>query len=123
VRKKSILSLAIGWTFLIAVLCLYRFGDLPKIKVNGIDKYVHFTFHFVFTFLWGYYVWLHHYRITLKKLLIIVLISLGYGILLEVFQEIFTQTRQADIMDVLANFTGAVTAFLVFVWVKKIKKV
>nr|WP_294774246.1 VanZ family protein [uncultured Flavobacterium sp.] len=121
--KKSILSLAIGWTFLIAVLCLYRFGDLPKIKVSGIDKYVHFTFHFVFTLLWGYYVWLQPYRFALKKLFIIVLISLCYGILIEFLQEIFTQTRHADIMDVLANFTGAMTALLLFIWLKKEKKV
>ena len=120
--KKTILSLAIGWTFLIAVLCLYRFGDLLKIKVSGIDKYVHFTFHFVFTLLWGYYTWLQQNRFALKKLIIIASMSLGYGIAIEFLQETFTQTRHADVLDVLANFTGAMSAVLVFIWLKKDKK-
>jgi VanZ family protein len=122
VLKKTILSLALGWTFLIAVLCLYRFGDLPKIKVSGIDKYVHFTFHFVFTLLWGYYTWLQQNRFALKKLIIIASMSLGYGIAIEILQETFTQTRHADVLDVLANFTGAMSAVLVFIWLKKDKK-
>jgi VanZ family protein len=123
VLKKTILSLAIGWTFLIAVLCLVKFGDLPKIKVSGFDKYGHFIFHFIFTMLWGYYVWLKQYLLTFRKLFVIVMISLCYGILIEFLQETCTQTRQADALDVLANFTGAMTALLVFVLQKKIKKV
>lgn len=121
--KKTILSLAIGWTFLIAVLCLVKFGDLPKIKVSGFDKYGHFIFHFVFTLLWGYYLSIKQQQLSFKNLLSIVTISLAYGILIEFLQETCTQTRQADVLDVLANFTGAVTAMLVFVILKKIKKV
>lgn len=120
--KKTILSLAIGWTFLIAVLCLVKFGDLPKIKVSGFDKYGHFFFHFVFTLLWGYYISMKQ-QLSFKNLLSIVTVSLFYGILIEFLQETCTQTRHADILDVLANFTGAVTAMLVFVFLIKIKKV
>lgn len=121
--KKTILSLAIGWTFLIAVLCLVKFGDLPKIKVSGFDKYGHFIFHFVFTMLWGYYAWLKQYSLTFKKLAAIVVVSICYGILIEFLQETCTQTRQADPQDVLANFTGAMTAFLVLVFLNKRKKI
>lgn len=121
-HNKTILSLAIGWTFLILVLCLVRFTDLPTIKVSGFDKYGHFTFHFGFTLLWSYHAWLKKNQITFRKLLNIVLISIGYGILIEFLQETCTKTRQADILDVLANFIGAITAFLVFVLIKKVKK-
>lgn len=123
VLKRSILSLAIGWTFLILVLCLVKFGDLPKVKVSGADKYGHFTFHFVFTLLWGYYSSLRQNQIDLKSILKIIAVSLCYGILIEFLQETFTLTRHADALDVLANFTGAVAALLVFILIKKVRKV
>lgn len=122
VLKNTTLSLAIGWTFLILVLCLVKFNDLPSIKVSGADKYVHFTFHFTFTLLWGFYNRLRLGQWVLKSTLIIVCLSIGYGILIEILQETFTQTRKADIMDVAANAAGAITAFLVLLlWKSKSK--
>ncbi len=120
--KKIVLSLAIGWAFLIAFLCLVRFGDLIKIRVSGIDKYVHFAFHFVFTMLWGYYSWLRHYELPFRNLFNIFAISLSYGVLIEILQETCTKTRHAEASDVLANFIGAMTALLVFWVLKKVKK-
>ncbi|RKS00772.1 VanZ like protein [Flavobacterium sp. 102] len=120
--KKTILSLAIGWTFLILVLCLVNFNDLPKVKVSGADKYGHFTFHLVFTLLWSCYFWLKQNHIALRMLFYVVLTSLCFGILIEFLQGAFTKTRQADCLDVLANFGGAMTAFLVFVLIKIAKK-
>ena len=101
---------------------MVRFSDLPTIKVEGADKYGHFTFHFGFTLLWGFYSWLQRSSIVFKSLIKVVLFSLGYGILIEFLQETFTTTRHADVFDVLANFTRAVTAFVILVLVKKIKK-
>lgn len=112
VLKNTLLSLAIGWTFLVLVLCLVKFNDLPAIKVSDADKYVHFIFHFTFTLLWGFYSRLRLGKVAWKSLAWIVLISLGYGILIEFLQETLTQTRKADVKDVLANFAGAFTAFL-----------
>ncbi|MFN3969228.1 VanZ family protein [Flavobacterium sp.] len=96
---------------------------MPTIKVSGFDKYGHFSFHFVFTMLWGYYTWLKQHLLSFRKLLVIVMISLCYGILIEFLQETCTQTRQADALDVLANFSGAMTALLVFVLLKKVKRI
>ncbi|MBF6641159.1 VanZ family protein [Flavobacterium sp. J49] len=96
---------------------------MPKIKVSGFDKYGHFIFHFVFTMLWGYYAWLKQHSLTYKKLAAIVVVSIFYGILIEFLQETCTQTRQADPLDVLANFIGAMTAFLVLVFLNKRKKI
>ena len=120
--KNTTLSLAIGWTFLILVLCLVKFNDLPSIKVSGADKYVHFTFHFTFTLVWGFYNRLRLGQWVLKSMLIIVCLSIVYGILIEILQETFTQTRKADVMDVVANSAGAISAFFVVVlWKLKSK--
>jgi len=118
VLKNITLSLAIGWTFLILVLCLVKFNKLPSVQVSGADKYVHFTFHFAFTLLWSFYSRLRLGQWILKSSFIIVCLSVGYGILIEILQETFTQTRKADIMDVAANATGAIIAFLAVVLYK-----
>lgn len=120
--KKTILSLAIGWTFLILVLCLVNFNDLPTVKVSGADKYGHFTFHLVFVLLWGYYSRLRQNQLVFRKLINIIIASFGFGILIEFLQETFTVTRHADILDVLANLSGAMTGFLIFVLIKSIRK-
>jgi len=121
VLKKALFSLAIGWTILIAVLCLVKFTDLPSFGVSGADKYVHFTFHFVFTILWGFYFWAKLNDITISKIGRVVILSFCYGILIEILQETFTKTRHADIFDVLANGTGAIVALVLFVLIKRQK--
>ena len=121
VLKKTIFGSAIGWTVLIAVLCLMKFSKLPSFGVSGADKYVHFTFHFIFTILWGFYLWLKLNERTISKIVFVVIISLCYGILIEILQETCTKTRHADIFDVLANFTGATFALVLFVLIKKQK--
>lgn len=120
--KKTIQSLAIGWTFLIAVLCLIKFTDLPSVKVDSADKYVHFIFHFIFTVLWGYYFWLKQNQFLFTTQIKVVVVSLIYGVVIEFLQETLTTTRHADIFDVLANFSGAMAAFLFFTFLNKIKK-
>lgn len=121
VLKKAILGLAIGWTVLIAILCLVRFTTLPSFGVSGADKYVHATLHFVFTMLWGIYSWKEQNELALNKIAVISVISICYGILIEILQETFTTTRHADLFDVLANGTGATIALVVFVLIKKRK--
>jgi VanZ family protein len=118
VHKKFLLGTAIGWTALIGVLCLVKSSDLPSLHLSGTDKYVHFTFHFIFTLLWATYAVPNRKEHKIKKSLKVVGYSLLYGILIEVLQETLTTTRHADIFDVLANLSGALTAFLVFVMLK-----
>jgi VanZ family protein len=122
VLKKIVFSLAICWTVLIAFLCLVKFGKLPAIPVSEADKYVHFAFHFVFTLLWGNYIWIKNKSNEMKLIVKVLLVSLLYGILIEFLQETLTTTRHADIYDVLANATGATTALGFFLLVKKLKQ-
>ena len=119
VLKKIIFGLAVCWTVLIAVLCLVSFKKLPTLGVSGADKYVHVTFHFGFTMLWGTYSRLRLNEIVISRIVRLVIISILYGILIEILQETCTTTRHADIFDVLANLTGATSALLIFVIVKR----
>ncbi len=116
-HKTKFLIAAIGWTVLIAFLCLGSTTNLPSIKVTSLDKVVHFSMHFVFTMLWVLYFF---YRNSANKAnniaLNFFLISLFYGILLEIFQHIFTSNRQADFFDILANAFGAFVAVKSFLY-------
>ncbi|HLF53322.1 VanZ family protein [Flavobacterium sp.] len=105
---------ALFWTFAIAFLCLVSIGNVvPQVSLQNADKYVHFTFHFVFTWLW--FLYFSHEKIessNAKTILAVFLLSFIYGISVEIMQGFFTIARKADIYDVLANTTGAVMAVI-----------
>lgn len=86
-------------------------GDVGKqIEIPFKDKYVHFTFYFILVVLW--YIYTKKTNGNLKINLILVLAAIGYGILMELFQSLFTTTRTADIFDVMANSLGAISGLL-----------
>ncbi len=96
------------------VLCLDSSGQLPSIRIKNIDKVVHFCFHFGFVWLWYFYINCHYKnKNIIKSMSIAVLLSVVYGVFIEFLQQQFTTTRKADILDVLANFVGAVAGVLV----------
>ena len=111
--KKFYFWIAVAWTAVIAVLCLVSFKTLPSVKVADADKYVHATFHFLFTVFW----YLHFTNSTpaLAKARIrgrVLAFSVIYGCLIEIAQEYLTVTRSADLRDVVANFAGAILAVI-----------
>jgi len=125
VAKKVILGAAIFWTLTIAILCLIQINDLPdfnSIPIPDKDKYVHFTFHLVFTLLWSGYFWNVQKSLVFKTLFKVFLVSVTYGILIEFLQGEFTATRKADICDVLANTTGATIAVIALLCFKRFNK-
>lgn len=120
-HKYFFLALALGWTLLIAVLCLVSFNKMPSVSLQSADKYVHCIFHFVFTVLW----YLHFRRINNGKWLLLkaFLCSLLYGGLIEIMQGLFTLTRKADLNDVAANSFGATLAVItLFFYSEYVKK-
>lgn len=119
--KYFYLLIAAGWTLLIAFVCLNTFSDLPSIGISGADKYVHGSLHFVFTILW----FLYCKKISVdrqKTMLKVIGISLVYGVMIEVAQELFTVSRKADILDVVANTLGAVAAGILIVLQNSLQK-
>ena len=126
VVNKIILGIALFWTFSIAFLCLTELSNLPNLpnfEVSGIDKYVHSTFHFVFTLLWACYFCSQQKNIVIKTVFKVFLVSVAYGILIEFLQSAFTSTRKADIMDVLANSVGAAIAVIALLCYKHFNKI
>ncbi|RTY90025.1 VanZ family protein [Flavobacterium sp. GT3R68] len=97
---------------------------MPKVSLQSADKYVHFTFHFVFTWLWFLYFESRKNELgNSKTIFLVFLLSFLYGISVEIMQGLFTLTRKADLFDVLANTVGALTAAAsILVFQKYIRK-
>lgn len=111
--KNLFLFAALSWTFVILILCLASFNNLPNTSIQNADKYVHFTFHFVFVILWFLYCNINLNTSTLNKISALFIVSLLFGILIEIAQQKFTITRKADFYDFLANTAGAFFATII----------
>ena len=98
------------WTGLIAFLSLKsNLSFANEIQIANKDKYEHLLFYCILTVFWGLSFESKQNRTYLK----IVLLVISYGILLEVCQGVFTETRQPDVFDALANSVGAGCGYLI----------
>jgi VanZ family protein len=120
-HKNLWLTIAIIWTGIIFYLCLIDSSELPslKIKINNFDKVVHFCFHFIFTIFWLIYSNITFNKSFKNKIVNVIVLSFFTGVLIEVLQGCFTTSRKADVLDVLANTTGAITAGIVMYFILK----
>lgn len=121
-KKLLYLIVALLWTFLVSILSLITISrDIgSSLKIPNKDKIVHFVFYFVFVVLWYRYLATTDY--TKKVRVIILLSAIGYGILIEICQGMFTVSRTADVFDVVANSFGAFIAFILTILFNRNKK-
>lgn len=98
-------AVALLWTVIIFIGCSLPGKELPKVGLfNNFDKLIHFSFFFVFVWLWY-----KSSNASLQKLLII---SIIYGLALELYQLKFVSGRSFDIWDAVADTIGAIVAIL-----------
>ncbi|WP_415865501.1 VanZ family protein [Thalassobellus suaedae] len=84
------------------------------------DKIFHFLLYSLLTFLW-FNTFLFNFNYKEKKAITYAaIISIVFGIVVEVLQEILTVYRTMDIYDVMANTSGVLVTVLVIVLIKNI---
>ena len=111
-RKIHWPFLAISYTIALTILSLINLNDFPKLGVDYEDKIFHVLAYGLLNLLWFY---------TLRNLKIVrpvfkaMVLSLIYGIILEVLQGQLTITRNLDIIDILANSIGVTIVSLFIV--------
>lgn len=118
--ERNFLILAILWTIGVTIASLASLNNLPSVSIPGNDKTAHFVFYFVFFVLW--YFGLKRFVKYRRFDLILVLITLFYGICMEFFQAKLTANRQADFYDVLANSIGTFSGFFTIFFYTRIRK-
>ncbi|TRX04224.1 VanZ family protein [Flavobacterium gawalongense] len=110
-HKQFYFWAALSWTGLIVFFCLIKSNDIPVVQITNLDKVVHSFFHFVFTSLWFLFFKKQMNSLDVfKPLIISFMLSIFFGIAIEIAQALFTTTRKGDLFDILANLSGATLA-------------
>jgi len=124
VLKKYALIIALGFTSALTFLSLVNLGKMPNIGVSFSDKVFHFIAYALMALVWfNFATTLRNFNKT-KQILLAVVISVVFGMIIELLQGALTATREADFNDIIANNLGvfAVALFLWFIPVKDVKK-
>jgi len=116
---------AIIWGIFIFIMSSFPGDDIPKsfiINIPFADKIIHFFLYFllVILILFGF---LRKSKtiLTVWKFLFVFFISLLYGILLEILQDLIFVMRSADLLDIAANAAGSFIGLLAFNYIMKKK--
>ncbi|MHA6279421.1 VanZ family protein [Salinimicrobium sp. CAU 1759] len=116
--KVKILFLlpAILYTGLILYLSLINLADTPVKDLGMSDKMMHGGAYFGLGLLWMLYgTFGFKDKGLFKRIIVTSVISIAFGIFIEVLQDTLTNYRQLDFYDILANTIGVFVAG-VFVW-------
>lgn len=108
-------ALSLLWAIIILILCLMPGKDLPGIDIFQFDKIAHLGVYIILSLLMHYgwrkqssFSWFH--KQTVLKILVL---TASYGFMVEVLQGALTVDRQFDLLDAIANATGAVIGSLI----------
>lgn len=112
------------WAIFIYMVCTFEFKttSFGRITILGIgtDKIAHFILFSILAFalIWGF----NKSKSFNWQIVVAFIISSVYGIAIEICQQYFTATRQADILDILADSIGAICGIALFLIIKKLNK-
>lgn len=116
---------------IIAMIILYasitptdNISNVNLFNIKHLDKIIHFLMYLIFTITLFASFEKHKLMKGKKQIIVILGITILYGLLMESFQYIFTTYRSPEFLDVLANTLGSLTGiFLIFVlkksWIYK----
>ncbi|MDW5287329.1 VanZ family protein [Formosa sp. PL04] len=104
-----------------ATLSLVNLGNITKGSPKNSDKVFHFLAYCLLCLVW-YMVFKHGYKWPLTKALLTTgLVSISFGVLIEYLQGSLTETRQFDVLDILANSAGVILMLLILTIKNKTK--
>jgi len=108
--------LAIIWFLIMIYLLLFPSKDLPKVPTfPNMDKLIHFTLYFIFTFL-------SLFASSIKKgrnIPWIIVLIFAICVATEFLQKIMPYGRSFDPYDMFANSCGIIVGFLFFNYKKR----
>lgn len=116
-RAKPLFFLALLYSIFISVLFFIPSSGFPKVKIPiyGLDKIVHGVIHFILINVWMLYLYVKNdFQFRVKWVFLLFLSLMLFGIIVEVLQDQLTDSRGADIFDVVANLTGSLLGILFF---------
>lgn len=113
VRILSVVLYVLG----IMALSLLPPQDLPKIPLfRGADKVIHFMMYFVFSIL---FCWALRTERHYSRLFFIVVLTIGWGVLMEFIQFSMRMGRSFSWYDISANSLGVLVGIVIYVFVAR----
>ena len=116
---KSLRFIGITYTLFITFLLLFPITDFPKVEVPSIDKLGHVILFSILVIIWLLFV-LSKTEVGKLTSIWVVLIAFFYGIIIEASQELFFESRTADVWDIIANSAGILLGWLIFQKIRKL---
>jgi VanZ family protein len=117
VRQSVRLFFVLFYVGCIAALSLLPPNDLPKIELfRGADKMIHFMMYFIFSVL---FCWALKTELNYSRILFIVLVTVGWGILMEFLQLDMHMGRSFSWFDALANTIGVAFGILIYTFASR----
>ena len=107
-----------GWMGLVTFLSLLPLKEAPKIEFTLADKLVHLAFYFIACVLGVLFIrekFPSKFSKT-KAITSMVIITILYGIVIEILQHTITVYREGDVFDAMANSLGAILAWIFLLW-------
>ena len=116
-KPTLIVAITIIYSIALATVSLIKFNNSPDIGVSFGDKIFHAVSYALLTFLW-FMAFLYSFKLKKKQAIFFaVILSVIFGILIEVLQEAITDSRTLDVYDVVANTFGTLLISIVL-WFK-----
>jgi len=115
------------FSILVSLLILYlslasskTFEKAGFFDIPYLDKFVHFGLYFLFM---GVIILEHrHLFSNTRQIIIVALIPVIFGGLMELAQAGFTDTRKADIIDIMFNTAGTASAVCIWLFIEPYHK-
>lgn len=109
-NKSLVLALTLLYIVVLTILSFISFGSSSMLDIDYGDKVFHFGAHTILVLL----LFCSFYKLKLLRALILAaIISIIYGIIIEVLQGSLTASRQFDVFDIIANCSGMLIAVVI----------
>jgi VanZ family protein len=118
VLKKWALPILILYVLALTAASLMIISDMPSLGFSFDDKIYHAIAYFLLTLLVFNYCNVKRFK---SSLVISAIVTIVYGIIIEVLQYVITTYRTFDIYDAIANTLGAILAVIMLKYLLKTK--
>lgn len=117
-KKIKNIYIASVWGIIILVLSTIsgkELNKLPRIPIPHFDKIVHFGLYFILSLLLASgFKQMKNEFISKKYIYLSSIISILYGLLMELIQKFLCTDRSIDIYDLVANFSGILIGLILY---------
>ena len=120
-KKRFLIPAAVFYTTALATLSLVNLNNVTAGSPKNSDKAFHFLAYCLLALVW-YLVFKCGFKWSKTKSLVATgFLSISFGVLIEYLQGTFTETRQFDVFDIVANSLGVILTLLILVIKNKSK--